>query len=288
MYIKKIEIGSRFGTRTVVEELSERKNGYIMYRVLCDCGDIARLNGTYLRDKERLCPSCSSKKRTKKGIDNPLFKHGHASWSKGRNRIYHIWVAMRQRCNDPNDKNYKNYGGRGISVCDEWDDFCVFYKDMGDRPEGLQLDRIDNDKNYSKENCRWADRKIQANNRRNTRYHLIESKKVPHTQILEETGVSRYAYRYRENKDKYNQKNLKKRQRKGTYQLVDSASRNKDHPLHSMYKSWGYMKRNCSGMCESWEIFLKFVEDMGQKPSDKRLLRHDTSKPFNKENCYWG
>lgn len=70
---------------------------------------------------------------------------------------YTIWVNMRRRCNDPTHNNYKDYGGRGITVCKEWDNsFIAFYKDMGDRPKNKTLDRKENNKGYCKENCRWA------------------------------------------------------------------------------------------------------------------------------------
>ena len=100
MYRKNLMIGQRFGSRTVIEELEQRKNGYIMYKVKCDCGDIVILNGSYLRSRERPCKSCSLKINTKKGKDHYAYKHGMASRTKGRDRIYSIWVAMRQRCND--------------------------------------------------------------------------------------------------------------------------------------------------------------------------------------------
>lgn len=83
-----------------------------------------------------------------------------------QSREYHSWNSMKNRCNNPNLKEYKNYGGRGISYDPRWEDFREFYKDMGKRPEGTTLDRIDVDKNYCKENCRWATREQQQHNLR--------------------------------------------------------------------------------------------------------------------------
>jgi len=85
--------------------------------------------------------------------------------------IYDAWRGMRYRCTNRNHKYYADYGGRGITVCDEWlHSFENFYRDMGDKPKGLSLDRIDNDKGYCKENCRWSTAKEQTNNKRNTVY----------------------------------------------------------------------------------------------------------------------
>ena len=80
--------------------------------------------------------------------------------------LYCIWQSMRQRCLNPNANNYHRYGGRGITICDRWDDFNLFLEDMGERPEGYSIDRINNNGNYEPSNCKWSTTVDQNNNRR--------------------------------------------------------------------------------------------------------------------------
>jgi len=83
-----------------------------------------------------------------------------------KSKSYQTWASMKQRCNNPNNKHYKDYGGRGIGICKEWVQFINFYKDMGEPLDSMSLDRIDNNKGYFKDNCRWATNIIQGRNQR--------------------------------------------------------------------------------------------------------------------------
>jgi hypothetical protein len=102
-------------------------------------------------------------------------RHGHTLGPRGatkRSPTYNTWRSMVSRCTCKTDTAFPNYGGRGVAVCDRWRVFTTFLEDMGQRPEGMTLDRIDPAGNYEPSNCRWASRTVQGNNKRNT--HLIE------------------------------------------------------------------------------------------------------------------
>lgn len=99
------------------------------------------------------------------------YKLANNGMNKKDHYLYDTWREMRSRCNNPNHRYYINYGGRGITICPEWEDFWVFLTDMGDRPDGLTLDRVNNELGYSAQNCKWSTRKEQTKNRRPTRPH---------------------------------------------------------------------------------------------------------------------
>ena len=103
-----------------------------------------------------------------RGPANAMFKHGEGHFGK-RTPLYRLWMSMRSRCNNPNQKDYPYYGGRGITVCKRWDSYKQFAADVGPHPGGgMTLDRKNNSKGYSPGNVRWATRMEQRHNRRDT------------------------------------------------------------------------------------------------------------------------
>ena len=115
-------------------------------------------------------------------------KHGHAK-PASRSSTYRSWECMRSRCNNPNNPDYKNYGARGIKVCKRWDSYENFLYDMGERPTGTTLHRINNNGNYCKTNCKWADSSEQSRNKNNNRLINHNNKLITLIELSEITKI---------------------------------------------------------------------------------------------------
>jgi hypothetical protein len=152
--------GARFGRWSVLAHLGRPSKEDRDHRWLCrcDCGTERAVNGGDLRAGKSQCCGCTKGQHWK--ANPPALKHGFA-----RTPTYYVWCGMRERCRNPNNKSYKRYGGRGIRVCERWEDYTNFLADMGERPAGLTLERKNNNGNYEPGNCVWATYSEQSNNR---------------------------------------------------------------------------------------------------------------------------
>lgn len=154
-----------------------------LWHCQCDCGVIKDIAGHELLSGKTKSCGCLKRER----IIKRSTTHGKRKTSE-----YNIWSAMRNRCNNPNDKRYSSYGGRGVSVCQEWNEsFEAFDRDMGPKPSPKHtLDRINNDGNYEPSNCRWATDEQQRNNRRSTVTLTLDDKTHNLTEWSKRTGFS--------------------------------------------------------------------------------------------------
>jgi len=158
--VQKIDIiGNQFGRLLVLNEIG-KLGPHITYNCRCSCGNNAIVRGHSLRRGETTSCGCYRRDASR----NAQTTHGMYGTP-----TYRSWRAMLARCLDERHKQFADYGGRGITVDDAWLQFENFFADMGERPEGRTLDRIDNGRGYSGGNCRWATRSEQARNKRTAR-----------------------------------------------------------------------------------------------------------------------
>jgi hypothetical protein len=149
--------GTRAGRLLAVAVAGRTGRGDLVWECACECGGRAVVRGTRLRSGGTLSCGCLQRERSRAAATI----HGRSESAE-----YRSWVSMIARCENPKYHHFHGYGGRGITICPEWrESFAVFLRDMGRRPPGTSLDRINNDKGYGPENCRWATRVEQSRNR---------------------------------------------------------------------------------------------------------------------------
>ena len=160
--------GKRFGNLTVIRRAQNREtpNGhrFTYWLCRCDCGTEKEVRAEHLKTGKTISCGCA---QSMAGVNNPSYKHGGT-----RTRLYSVWNGMHQRCYNPNNERYSSYGGRGIRVCAEWDDFATFrdwalsagYDESASYGE-CTLDRINVNGNYGPDNCRWVNEAVQSRNR---------------------------------------------------------------------------------------------------------------------------
>ena len=191
------ESGERFGSLVVIKR-DGKIGGLNAWLCKCDCGTVLRIKASQLKNGQRR--SCGCNKRKKRGPRPDLAKKNkeNAKYEYLHRPTYSSWQAMKARCLNPNDKDYHNYGERGITICSDWIiDYNNFLKDMGQRPKGTTIDRIDFNGNYVKENCRWATQIQQCNNTRKNIYVTYLGEELSASQMARKYGIETKTFIYR-------------------------------------------------------------------------------------------
>ena len=171
MKVAKDITGQRFGRLVVIRRYGTNNDKRATWLCQCDCGNTVVVSGKQLRQGYTKSCGCLNRESATDRIVSFNYKHGGS-----HTKLFHVWGGMRCRCNNPHAINYKDYGGRGIRVCEEWDDFEAFrnWAEANGYSEELTIDRIDFNGNYEPSNCRWIPLKDQAANRRSSRLFTVD------------------------------------------------------------------------------------------------------------------
>lgn len=172
--------GMRFERLFAVGPVEKRTNGHVVYLCQCDCGTMTRVTNSNLKSGHSRSCGCLMRER----LGNATRTHGLS-----HTLVYGVWCQMIQRCHLPTAPNYKFYGERGISVCSEWrSSFEAFVRDMGERPYGHEIDRIDSSGDYEPDNCRWVPKQDQTRNTRRNVWIELHGRKALLTDLERAIG----------------------------------------------------------------------------------------------------
>ncbi|MBO7727891.1 MAG: hypothetical protein J6S50_05160 [Oscillospiraceae bacterium] len=195
--------GQRFGRLTALER-AENKNCKATWRCLCDCGNETTVRADSLISGDTQSCGCLHDESLEEVRNKHILKHGGARHNDNTEKLYFTWLNMKKRCENENDPSYKNYGERGITVCDEWHDYAPFRKwafengyYFNTNSYEITLDRINVNGNYEPSNCRWVSSKVQNNNRRNNKRITYNGETLTISQWADKLGVNYATLRYR-------------------------------------------------------------------------------------------
>lgn len=181
--------GQVFGMLTVVREGGRTKHGNVVWVCKCSCGTVKSIPSGSLRSGHSKSCGCTRA---------ALAAATHTKHGGYKSPEYRVWRSIKTRCTNPNYWDYANYGGRGVRLCKRWGSYELFLKDMGPRPgNGYSIERRDNDRGYSPNNCYWATRKEQANNRRSNKLLTYNGKTATITEWAEKLGLPYFTLRAR-------------------------------------------------------------------------------------------
>lgn len=173
--------GKKFG-RLSVESFAGTRKGHTYWNCICTCGNTSKVEGFALRAGK--ITSCGCRQKEIVSVANSTHGKSHSS-------EYKSWSKMKERCLNPNSRNWRFYGGRGISVCEKWMSFGAFLSDMGEKPTRYHsLERINVNGNYDPSNCKWATNKEQCRNKRNTVFVEYDGRRVSLLDLSDRFSVS--------------------------------------------------------------------------------------------------
>ena len=188
--------GKKFGRLTCVAPNGKDKFNRTIWHCVCDCGNECDVRGYRMTNGNTKSCGCLHRE----GLVRRNSIHSLSLGPSGKvSRLYQIWLAMKKRCGNPNDSGYQRYGGRGIEICNEWKDYKKFHEWSMDKgySDELSIDRIDNNRGYEPENCRWVTNSIQQRNKRNNHLICFQGETKTLTEWSELAGMESSLLRYR-------------------------------------------------------------------------------------------